>query len=150
MNLRLDNALLKKSIVLFWTFWWIIILWTDGISALAHLGLLNASWAPDKYNFFADTLKMYSVGSWVPAFLYIGIVLWVSIIVITFLWTSSGLMKKQGVWLPRARIAFILSLLLWFALLIADQIIMRYDIENIHMIQAGFQFISYLTLYLFP
>lgn len=150
MHLRLDNILFKKTIILFWTLWWIIILWTDSISGLAHLSLLKASWAPDKYNFFADILKMYSVGNWVPLFLYIGILIWTSLIVLFFLWASVGLIGKNDIWLSRARIPFILSLLFWFSFLIADQIIMRYDIENIHMIQGGFQFLSYLALYLLP
>ena len=93
---------------------------------------------------------MYHVSPVLPAFLYLGILTWVSVILIMFLWASLGINKDQKIWQARANIAFITSLVLWFAFMIADQIIMRYDIEQIHMMQGGFQFLSFLALYLLP
>lgn len=147
---KINNALFKKTIIVFWAIWWLIILWTDSVSAAAHLGVLNASWAPDKYTYFASTLNMYHVPAWFPAFLYVCILIWAFFTVITFMWACFSLNKNKTVWLYRANIAFIISLVFWFAFLIADQIIMRYDIEQIHIVQGGFQLLSFLSLYLLP
>jgi len=146
---RVNNQLFKKLIILFWTLWWLIALWTDIVGALAHLGWLHASWAPDtNYPFLVSTLEMYPVPAWLPPFLYGGIILWSGLASIAFIWASLGLTKETQIWLRRAEKAFIVSLCFWLAFFIADQIVMKFDEEENHMVQGGFQLLSYLALYI--
>src|SRR5690349_654185 len=101
----------KKIIILFWTLWWLIALWTDIVGGLAHIGLLVASWAPDtNYPFLVTSLKMYSLPTWVPSIFFIGIIAWSFLSTLAFIWASCGLFQKQSIWLPRAEKAFIISL----------------------------------------
>ncbi|KTC65303.1 Uncharacterised protein (plasmid) [Legionella adelaidensis] len=147
----LNNELFKKLIILFWMCWWVIALWTDIAGALAHLKILSASWAPDvNYPFLVESLKMYGVPSWVPALLFTLILVWSFISAGLFCWASFGLRFEREIWMSRAEIAFIVSLSYWFAFFIADQLVMKFDLEQNHMVQGGFQLLTFLSLYLLP
>ncbi len=151
MYFRINNLLFKKVIVFFWAIWWLIALWTDIVGGLSHLGWLNASWALDtNYPFLVSSLKMYNVPSWLPALLFIGILLWSMLATLAFFWASVGLGKKREIWMQRAKVAFIISLTYWLAFFLADQIVMKFDLEQNHMVQGGFELLSYLALFILP
>lgn len=143
--------LFKKIIVLFWTLWWLIAFWTDIVGAFAHIGIINASWALDtNYPFLVDALKMYHPPAWVPATLYILIIGWSLLAAAAFFWASVGLAKPDKTWMLRAEMAFVISLTFWLAFFIADQAVMKFDLEENHMVQGGFQLITFLALYILP
>ncbi len=145
----MDNF--KKIIILFWTCWWIVALWTDVVGALSHLKMLNATWAPDtNYPFLVSSLKMYPLPTWMPAVFFVGILIWSLISTIAFCWASAGLRLEKAIWMRRAEYAFIISLSYWFAFFIADQLVMKFDLEQNHMVQGGFQLLTFLGLYIFP
>jgi hypothetical protein len=147
----INNLQFKKIIILFWAFWWLIAFWTDVVGGLAHLGWLKATWAPDtNYPFLVQTLQMYPIPYWLPPILFIGICLWAFLSAVLFCWASLGLNYKKEIWLYRAQCAFIVSLCFWLAFFIADQIVMKFDLEENHMVQGGFELLSYLALYLLP
>lgn len=148
---QFTNDSFKKIIILFWTFWWLIAFWTDIVGAFSHLGILNASWAPDtNYPFLALSLKMYHVPEWLIAALFIAIILWSFIATLAFCWASLSLGKNRNIWMQRMQIAFIISLTFWLAFFLADQLVMKFDLEENHMVQGGFQFLTYLAMYLLP
>lgn len=147
----INRILFKKIIVLFWTVWWLIALWTDLVGGLAHVGILTASWAIDSnYPHLIDSLIMYHVPSWVPSMLFVAIITWSFFSTATFCWASVGLMEKKSVWMQRAEVAFIISLIFWLAFFLADQLVMKFDLEENHMVQGGFQLLSFLALYILP
>lgn len=151
MIAKIDNLLFKKILVLFWTFWWLTALWTDIVGGLAHLGLLDAPWAPDKnYPNLVDALNIYSLPNWIPIGLFLGIILWSLLNSLLFFWACLKLHLKENLWLPRAQVAFIVSLTCWLGFFIADQLVLNYELEQNHMVQGGFQLLSFFALYLLP
>ncbi|EHL31590.1 hypothetical protein LDG_6251 [Legionella drancourtii LLAP12] len=151
VNWQIDNTYFKKIIILFWALWWLIALWTDVVGGLAHIGWIHARWAPDtNYPFLVQTLKMYPLPDWVPPFFFIGIILWSLLSAGLFCWASMGLHKERELWMFRAQCAFIVSLTFWFVFFLADQITMKFDVEENHMVQGGFELLCYLALYLLP
>jgi hypothetical protein len=147
----MNNVLFKKIIILFWTLWWLIALWTDIVGSLAHLGLLQATWAPDtNYPFLKSSLAMYHAPEWLVATFFVGILLWSLLSTLAFCWASFGLGQGNVVWMRRARAAFIISLTYWLAFFLADQMVMKFDLEENHMVQGGFQLLTFLALYLLP
>jgi len=141
----------KKIIIIFWTLWWLIALWTDVVGLLAHYGLLVKNWAPDiNMPFLIRSLEMYPLPSWAPLLIFIGILLWSMLSAVAFIWTCISLNKESRVWMRRADVAFFISICLWFVLFLADQMIMKFDLEQNHMVQGGFQLLTYLALYLLP
>ncbi len=147
----LSNECFKKLTVVFWTLWWLIALWTDVTGGLAHLGQLQATWAPDtNYPNLVSSLQIYAIPAWLPPLFFIGIILWLALSSLTFLWATISLGRDKTVWLARARTAYIISLLLWMVFFLADQMIFKFDLEENHMVQAGFEFLCFLSLYLLP
>jgi hypothetical protein len=142
---------LKKMIIIFWTMWWIIALWTDIIGVLAHYGLLTKHWAPDtNYPFLVASLKMYPLPNWVAPLLFASILLWSLLSTAAFCWACASLTKETKLWMRRADVAFTIAITFWLAFFLADQIVMKFDLEQNHMVQGGFQLLTYLTLYLLP
>jgi len=151
MNQQINNLLFKKIIILFWTAWWLMALWTDVAGALVHINIITASWAQDlNYPMLVQSLSLYHVPSWLPPCLFIGILLWSLINAGLFVWASLGLNQSPEIWLRRAQYAFIISLTFWFAFFIADQVVMDFNLEQNHMVQGGFQLLTYLTLFMLP
>lgn len=151
MNIRLNNESLKKITIIFWTLWWLIALWTDIVGALTHFKMLHVSWAPDtNYLNLEQSLLMYNVSSWLPFVLFIGILLCSAIATAFFFWASLGLRCDYKVWLKRANRAHIIALIYWLLFFLADQMVMKFDFEQNHMVQGGFQLLTFYLLYLLP
>ena len=53
-------------------------------------------------------------------------------------------------WKSRVNTAYVISLILWLAFFIADQIIMNFDEEQNHMVQGGFQLLTFIAIYWLP
>ncbi len=142
----------KKILVVFWSVWWLIALWTDIVGAMSHMGWLAADWAPDtNYPFLVSSLKMYSPPVWLTPILFIGIMSWSLISTLAFIYASVKVWT-QGL-KPAMRyieIAFVVSLSYWLAFFIADQLIMKFDLEENHMVQGGFQLLTFLCFYCLP
>lgn len=151
MNYHITNDAFKKSIVVFWALWWLIAFWTDLVGAFAHLDMLHATWAPDtNYPFLRESLQMYSVPDWIVALLFIVIILWSLLATLAFGWACASLNRNRTVWMRRAQTAFIISLLYWLAFFLADQVVMKFDLEMNHMVQGGFMLLTYLAMVLLP
>jgi hypothetical protein len=121
------------------------------VGGLAHLAIINASWAPDaNYPILVASLKMYPIPNWLPPILFIGILFWSLLSTAAFCWASAGIIKNNATWMRRAEIAFTVSLTYWLAFSIADQIVMKFDLEQNHLVQGGFQLLTFLALYLLP
>lgn len=147
----IDNLFFKKLIVVFWALWWLIAFWTDVVGGLAHLNLVHASWAPDtNFPFLVSTLKMYSAPLWFSWIAFVGIILWSAASAFLFLAASLSFNQAPDIWLKRARVAFIVSLSYWLAFFLADQMVMKFDLEENHMVQGGFELLTFLSLYLLP
>jgi hypothetical protein len=154
--MRLFNSIcnenFKKIIIIFWTLWWLIALWTDIVGGLAHFGLLAENWAPDSnYPFLVSSLKMYNPPVWLPLIFFLGILLWSFISTLAFVYASLK-MFSQGLKpaMKYIEIAFIISLSYWFAFYIADQLVMKFDLEENHIVQGGFQLLTFIALYCLP
>lgn len=149
--MKIDNLLFKKTIIAFWMVWWLIALWTDFVGGLAHLGWLHASFAPDtNYPGLVKALAMYHSPNWLTLSFFIGILVWSGVSSLAFIWATLALAQPKAIWLHRAKIAFIISITYWLAFFLADQMVMKFDLEENHMVQGGFQLLCFLTLYLLP
>lgn len=151
MKCHISNEVFNKILILFWSVWWIIAFWTDITGGLAHVGMLKASWASDSnYPFLVESLKMYHAPTIVPFVFFILIICWSLISAISFFWTSLALSQSREIWISRARTAYIISLTFWLAFFIADQLVMKFDLEENHMVQGGFELLTYFALYILP
>ena len=145
------GLLFKKIIIVFWTMWWLLALWTDLVGVLAHLGYIQATWAPDgNYPVLVRSLQMYHVPDWFPVLCFAAIILWLVASTYSFGVASFALAKSKTQWMPLAERAFVISLSFWLAFFLCDQLIMDFNLEENHMVQGGFQLLTYLALHVIP
>lgn len=142
----------KKIIVVYWMLWWGIALITDVIGALVQFWLvkLNAEIWDTNYPYLQTSLSIITDIRWLPPLLYAGIIVWMLLITLLFINAVAAIHKPRIVWFPRATKAFILSLGLWLVLTLADQLLLKFKLEENHMIQAAFELLTFLSLYLLP
>jgi hypothetical protein len=143
--------MLKPIFVLFWAAWWFIAFFTDVAGGLSHLQLLHVSWSNDaNYLFLVQSLQLFQVPTWIPVVCFIGIIAWSGLSCALFAWASFGFMCNNSHWMRRVDLAFIVSLTFWLAFFIMDQLILNFDLEQNHMVQGGFELLTYLAIKLLP
>ncbi|MCP4319102.1 MAG: hypothetical protein GY789_24695 [Hyphomicrobiales bacterium] len=91
------------------------------------------------------TLAPYDPPGWLPPLHYAGIILWSSASTLFFLAAAGTPLKPRERWLRRVNTAFIVSLCLWLAFFLTDQIVLKFDLEQNHMVQGGFQLLESVT-----
>jgi len=129
-------------LLIFWALWWSIAFLTDFLGALGHLQLIHTTLlVNENYPALVKVLQMYHAPQWLPGLLFAGIILWSFLSCFYFWWATFA---------PRqAHAAFIISLTLWLAFFLADQLIFNYALEQNHMVQGGFQLLCYLVFLTF-
>ena len=150
--MELTGLRLKQGIVLFWALW-VSIAWLanlcEGLKACHWLG---ARWkfASGNYALLIETTQKYRPPLWFTALLFGGILLWQGGSALLF-WCA--VVTFQGVQQPGEHmlyIAFFVSLALWAAFLLADEIFLAYVTEDTHLRVFIAQVVSLLALALLP
>jgi hypothetical protein len=142
----MSNAMFKRGMVGFWFAWWLIAFLTDLLGGMKHAGALSYDWISDSnYPFLVKSLALYHAPGWLTIVFFIGITAWSLLAALLFCHAFFS-----ADFLSRAKSAFIISLGLWLAFFLADQIIMNFDLEQNHMVQGGFELLSFLAMYILP
>ena len=150
MNMR-SMFFFKRTIVVFWALWWILAFLTDFLGGLYLLNVFTAPWLPhSNYPSLVESLLQYDAPTWLPGLFFVGIIGWSFLSAGAF--TVAALTSRQPSprWCARVNVAFIVSLGLWFAFFISDQVIMNFDLEQNHMVQGGFQLLTFMAIHLLP
>ena len=138
----------KKTIIVFWALWWSIAFITDFNSGLNHMGLTHISWAStSNYTSIVNSVAFISTNKWISVFLYSGIIVWLFVSATAFIIASFYIVTKPKSAITKSWVnrAFIISLTLWLMFFLADQIIMNFNLAQNHMVQGGFELLTYLT-----
>jgi hypothetical protein len=129
----LGPAFLKRSLLLFWAVWFTVVFLSNAADAAKAAGLLSESWAfaSGNYRFVSETTARYGTPPWVNGAMFAGVIIWEGLAAFLFWragWTFQG---KSG---RSARYtAFTISLLLWAAFMVADEICIAYAVEGTHL-----------------
>ena len=144
--------LLKHGLVLFWALWLSITWLTNACDGLKALRLLSARWpwASGNYARMVATTQPYALPHWLPALLFLGVVLWQGLAAGLWWGAVEAFQGMQGPGLERLHTAFGVSLALWAALMLADELLLVYEVEAPHMRIFMAQLVSLLVLHLVP
>ena len=141
----------KQALVAFWAVWWAIAFLTDFIGGLNELGLTSTRWfAGENYPFLRKTLAPYGIPTALATLLFVGIIAWSFLSTILFTIAAITPIRQRARWLRRVDTAFIASLGFWLAFFLSDQIFLKFNLEQNHMVQGGFQLLCYLAIHLLP
>jgi hypothetical protein len=149
---RIDILSFQLALLLFWSLWFSIVLLTNSFEGLKKAGILPDRWkfASDNFSAIEKTLSIYTPPGWLAGFLFTGILLWQGLVVI-FMWVAWARSFQAGsLQFEALDTAFTLSIGLWLAFLLADEILMEYDVKIDHLLLFLAQLATLLALHLLP
>ena len=149
--MTISMSTFKRLLLVFWTLWWLVAFLTDFIEALQEIDVIPATGLPlTNYPFLVKSLAPYHVPAFLPPVLYVGIITWSLLSTLLFALAAMTPLQPATRWWHRANMAFIVSLGLWLTFFLADQIILNFDLEQNHMVQGGFQLLTFVAIHLLP
>jgi hypothetical protein len=145
-------VLLKRTLLFFWAAWLTLVLTTNVMDGCKVVGLLPESWAfaSGNYRFLAETTARYGTPAWVNGVLFAGVICWEGIATLLF-WLAWWRFRGRGKGGVRTLYAaFTVSLGLWAAFLVADEIFIAYPVEATHLRLFIAQLATLLAVELLP
>ncbi|MCL7454469.1 MAG: hypothetical protein M8467_15635 [Anaerolineae bacterium] len=145
----MDVSTLKAGLLLFWALWLTVVLMTNVFDGLRHLGVLPDEWrwVSGNYRAIADSVPL---PRWVSGLLFLGVVIWELLGVILF-WSAFygyGVAGTYG--LAQVYTAFAVSLGLWSAFMVADEVFRIYAYQGTHLLLFIAQLLTVLVIGLLP
>jgi hypothetical protein len=150
--MEVTGLMLKQGILLFWALWLSIAWLANACDGLKACHLLGPGWTftSGNYALMVETTEKYHTPLWLNAILFLGVILWEGGSALLF-WAAfsafHGMHQSGGQALYPA---FLVSLALWAAFIIADEVFLAYETEATHLRVFVAQIISLLALALLP
>ena len=156
MNPRCNVLRIKRGLLFFWALWLSIVFMSNIADGLKALKVLPDTWpfASGNYLFMVKVTNIYSTPEWMVAILFSGVVIWEGLGASLFWCSFREFNGVNGSGLTTVYTAFGVSLALWAAFVIADEIFVAYktynSLEEGHMGIFASQLISLFVLRLLP
>jgi hypothetical protein len=146
------SLFLKRILLAFWAVWLTLVFATNLFDGGKAIGLLGESWvfASGNYRFLAETTARYGTPAWLDKLLFLGVVVWEGVAFLLFwlaCWTFRG--REKGS-MSLLYTAFAVSLSLWAAFLLADEVFIAYAVEGTHLRLFIAQLATLLAVVLLP
>lgn len=140
---------LKLALLFFWAAWFSIVFATNVASALKSSGRLPPSWkfASRNYEWVCKAVSIYSAPAWVPRLLFLGVLAWQLITALLF-WVALAASGGAGLMdMGLVNAASTAGILLWAAFMIADEITIKYAMEQPHELLFVAQLASLVVMH---
>ncbi len=149
--MQLSLSTLKRGLLFFWAAWLTIIFLTNLFDLLKQLGILDTGWAfaSGNFGFMQATTALYATPDAIVTLLFIGVIVWEGLAA-GLLWRAFVGFRAGSGALARVNTAFAFSLALWAAFMLADELLMAYDVEATHMRILTSQIVTLLAIHLLP
>jgi hypothetical protein len=143
---------LKRCLLFFWTVWLSIVFATNVLDGCKAFGLLAENWsfASGNYGFLAETTARYGTPAWLNKLLFLGVIVWEGAAALLF--GLTWLRFRSGREASRRLLyaAFTVSLSLWSAFAVADELFLAYTVEGTHLRLFTAQLATLLAIELLP
>jgi hypothetical protein len=142
---------LKRLLLLFWAVWLSVVFLSNLADAGKGLGFLGESWAfaSGNWKLIQETTGRYGIPAPVNAILFAGVILWEGIAAVLF-WRAGWSFRGRNAARTAVYLAFMTSLLLWAAFLIADEVFIAYPLEGTHLRLFVAHLVTLLAVELLP
>jgi hypothetical protein len=143
---------LKRSLLFFWTAWLTVVFTTNVLDGVKALGLLGDHWAfaSGNYRFLVNTTARYDTLAWLNGLMFVGVICWEGIAAVLMglacLRFGEGRERRERFLYA----AFTVSLTLWLAFAIADEVFIAYAVEGAHLRLFTAQLATLLAIELLP
>lgn len=151
MRLTFNATTIKRGLLLLWALWFSIALCTNITDGLKALKLLPDTWsfASGNFLFIRTVTDIYTLPEWLVGIFFLVVLLWEGLATFLF-WRAFMGFKGKDPELGLIYPAFTVSLALWAAFMIADEICIAYKIEEVHRALFGLQLLTLLAVRLLP
>jgi hypothetical protein len=142
---------LKRVLLLFWAVWLSVVFLSNLADAAKGLGLLGESWAFASGNlqFIKETTGRYGTPGWLNGVLFAGVIVWEGVAALLF-WRAGWTFRGRDSGRKVVYAAFTVSLLLWGAFLVADEIFIAYAVASTHLRLFIAHLVTLLAIELLP
>ncbi|MBC8022960.1 MAG: hypothetical protein H7Y14_07565 [Burkholderiales bacterium] len=125
---------LKLALLAFWAVWFAIVFLTNLFGALKAAGKLAPEWkfASKNYEMVQKAVSLYAAPAWLPRFLFLVVLAWQLAAAVLFACAFVASLQAGAIAAPQANLAFAAGILLWAAFMIADEITIKYAMEQPH------------------
>ena len=132
--------MLKLALLLFWATWFSIVFLTNAFSAMKAAGRLPPEWkfASKNYEMVAKAVSLYRAPAWVPRLLFLGVMAWQFVAAALFWYALADMAVANA--------AFSAGILLFAAFMIADELTLKYAMEQPHELLFIAQIASLLVI----
>jgi hypothetical protein len=143
--------LLKRILLFFWAVWFTVVFLSNLADAAKGLGLLDESWAFASGNFksIKETTGRYGTPDWANGLMFAGVILWEGIAVLLF-WRAGWIFRGRSSGREAVYFAITVSLLLWGAFLVADEVFVAYGAAGTHLRLFVAHLVTLLAIELLP
>jgi hypothetical protein len=140
---------LKRGLVFGWAAWLTVVFLTNLFDLLRQLAILPEGWAfaSGNFGFIQATTVIYALPDAVNLLLFAGVIVWEGVAALLFWRAFAGYAAGR---LAAVNTAFAVSLALWAAFMLADELLMAYDVEATHMRILTSQIVTLLAIHLLP
>jgi hypothetical protein len=147
-----NASLLKTALLAFWCVWLSVVCAGNLCDGLMALGVLGDGWkfASGNYEFLVTTTARYDAPHWLNALLFAGVIAWEGLAALLFALAARDVRRqevKNSRWVYPA---FLVSLLLWGAFMVADELLIQYAVEATHVRLLTAQLATLLVVVLLP
>lgn len=141
-----STIILKRCLLLFWAIWLTVVFATNALDGAKALGWLRENWAfaSGNYRFLVETTARYGTPAWLDGLLFLGVICWEGTGAVLF-WLAWLRFSERRVYA-----AFVVSLTLWSAFAIADEVFIAYAVEGTHLRLFTAQLVSLLSIACLP
>lgn len=140
---------IRVGLLAFWALWLTLVVVTNIFDGLKAAGALPGSWrfASGNYDAMREVTARYDTPGWIVGLLFAGAVLW-EIAAMVLMWRA--LLAWGAVDPAPVYLAFAVSLGLWAAFILADEVFSAYEMSRSHWLIFGAQLLSLLAIVLLP
>src|SRR5687767_354409 len=128
MNLSVKT--LKRGLLFFWALWLTVVFLTNLFDLLKHQGVVPESWsfASGNYGFMESVTAVHGTPPAMVLLMFLGVIVWEAAAAV-MLWRAWALFQGILKGMDAVYAAFTVSLGLWAAFMLADEVFIAYDVE---------------------
>ncbi len=146
----MDINTLKFGLIAFWGLWFLLVILTNIFESLKALRVLPENWQfnSTNYSLITKATAKYSFPAWLNGALFAGAILW-QIVILALYWLAfQSSLAASKLNLKQVDMAFIVSIGLWAAFILTDEVFRTYQGERAHRTLFTMQLITLIAIHL--
>jgi hypothetical protein len=150
--MNVDISTLKLGLVVFWSLWITVVFLTNLFEGLKILSVLPEDWpfASGNYKYVSEATSAYALPPWATGLLFLGVIGWEGTATVLFWRAVARYIGVGSSAIEFVNTAFSVSIGLWAAFMLADELFRAYRQQTTHVLLLIGQLVSLLAIHVLP